>query len=275
MEGPGQGELELSGDRQFVCRDLINPFTGEEESVTILAPKSRSIEGDTCGCCDGNCTLSKDGTFERPDFIEKSCAVEDPENAINCDLPSRKDDNSTDGFFVCREFFDPRGLGESRKEAVCISADRALETDQCGCCGDVCPENPRNVDIDCSVNRQEEEDHECQFRSGESGVLVCRSIFHPFDGLVRERSFCIRPDNAWITDVCGCCEEGCPSRGSDGRYDDEATQLQVLALEVPEDAHESTETVAAALGSSSGSTVPSFGILVALLAFVGSLAELH
>ena len=147
---------------------------------------------------------SADSIFTRPDFVEKSCAS-DAANLIPCDLhPARAQDGTgdeqpttatatTEGFFVCREFYDPRGLGESRQEAVCISEDRAWETDECGCCGTDCPERPRAVEIDCSVETTGE-DNSCELTNGEAGVFVCRTVFHPFDGQARERGFCIPPN---------------------------------------------------------------------------------
>jgi hypothetical protein len=231
-------------DRQVICRDLVNPFTGANQPTTLFAPNNRAVEGDTCGCCEstgcperGENGRDPEELFPRPDFIEKSCAAD--VNYIPCDLrPVQEEDGggngtSTQGFFACREFYDPRGLGESRQEAVCISESRAWETDECGCCGEDCPERPRAVDVDCSIDATGN-DHSCDMQSGEAGVFVCRTIFHPFDGQLRERGFCIPANRGWVTDVCGCCEEGCPTTPGDG-FDTEATQLAVLAMEVPED----------------------------------------
>jgi hypothetical protein len=195
--------------------------------------------------------------FERPPFVEKSCAAE-TDNYITCELPPRANGghgNVTEGFFVCRERFDPQGLGESRKEALCVHGDRAFETDECGCCGQECPQSPPTVNIDCSADA----DSECQFNNGDSGVFVCRTIIHPFDGQVRERAFCIPPDRAWITDVCGCCDTTCPTADAGG-FDDEATQLEAMALEVPDDAYATTQQAATRAGSS-GTIVSSIGKL--------------
>jgi hypothetical protein len=247
-----------SSDFQFICRELINPFTGKVQPTTLFEPEDRSIDGDICGCCDGVCSLPDRPMFERPQFIEKSCSAEDSNSHIPCEMPPPNDEldgELNEGFFVCRTFLDPRGIEESRKEAICISGDRAFETDECGCCGGDCPEQPRNVDIDCSGDSSV--DQECQFKNGESGVFVCRTIFHPLGGQVHQRSFCIPPDRAWITDVCGCCEDGCPTARS-GAFDDESTQLEAMALEVPDDT--STEEAAANVANS-GSGRSSLGAL--------------
>jgi hypothetical protein len=254
----GQNPTDLdASDFQFICRELINPFTGEVQPTTLFAHEDRSIDGDSCGCCDGVCSLSERPMFERPPFIEKSCLVEDPDSHVPCEMPPPShvsDGEMTEGFFVCRTFLDPMGLEESRKEAICIRGDRAFETDECGCCGGECPEQPRNVDIDCSA--ESTEDQECQFKNGESGVFVCRTIFHPLNGQVHQRSFCIPPDRAWINDVCGCCEDGCPTNRY-GAFDDEPMQLEAMALEVPDDY--STQEAAANVANSG--TVRSLGTL--------------
>jgi hypothetical protein len=138
-----------SSDRQFICRDLINPFSGEPQPTTLFVPQDRAIDGDICGCCNGNCSFSAEHMFERPPFVEKSCAAE-TDNYITCELPSRANGghgNVTEGFFVCRELFDPHGQGESRKEALCIHGDRAFETDECGCCGQECLQSPTTASV--------------------------------------------------------------------------------------------------------------------------------
>ena len=251
-------------DRQFICRDLINPFTGAEQATTLLVPIDHAVTGDTCGCCETTGCPELDESrrrpdlFTRPDFIEKSCAFEDEANNIACDLrPSGREEQgnetSTQGFFVCREMFDPRGSGGSRKEAVCISETRAWETDECGCCdGQDCPVNPPTVDIDCSMNTTNV-DHSCDLQSGEKGVFVCRTIFNPFDGQAHERGFCIPVSRGWVTDVCGCCENSCPTSPTDG-FDTEAAQLEGLALEVPDNYGIDSSTAALTEGSSTAMT---------------------
>lgn len=223
-------------DLQVVCRELVNPYTGEPESQTLLIRGNLAVEGDVCGCCDGECPELGDQVFERPETVVKACRIEDPDNFVQCDLPpsveAALEANSIEnlqGFFVCRDFYDPRGLGEdSRQEPRCIPQGFARETDTCGCCGGKCPERARGLDIECPA------EDACEFRNGQEGAFVCRSIFHPFDGQLRERSFCIPPNQSWQTDVCGCCESGCPTRPNEG-FESEETQLAVLALEIPED----------------------------------------
>jgi hypothetical protein len=150
----------------------------------------------------------------------------------SCDLPGRKgEDGATeedDGVFVCREVFNPR-TGVSEQEALCIPSDRAWATDACGCCGGECPELPVSVEIEC-----EEVEQGCEMRNGEEGVFVCRSLFHPIDGQIEERSLCIPSDRAWVTDMCGCCDSECPT-APEGGFADEDTQLLAAALEAPEE----------------------------------------
>jgi len=218
-------------DRALVCRTLVNPFTGEETPTTIPVPVNRGLDGDTCGCCDGVCPERGEERFPRPDLTNITCEAEE---LITCDLPKRgrKNRNETDsgdtGVFVCREMYN-KITGLSEEEAVCIPPDRAWETDTCGCCGEDCPERPRPVEIEC-----EETEHSCELRNGEEGVFVCRSVFHPIDGQLEERSMCIPSNKAWVTDTCGCCESGCPIT-PEGGFDDEDTQLLLMALESPEE----------------------------------------
>lgn len=218
-------------DMDIVCRNLVNPFTGEETPTTIPVPVNRGLDGDTCGCCDGVCPKPGEQKFPRPDLTDITCEAED---LITCELPKRGGKNGDDtdsqdsAVFVCREMYNPL-TGVSKQEAVCIPPDRAWETDTCGCCGEDCPERPAPVEIDC-----EEAEQSCDLRSGEEGVFVCRSVFHPLDGQVEERSLCIPSDRAWVTDTCGCCESGCPTT-PEGGFDDEDTQLYSMALEAPEE----------------------------------------
>jgi hypothetical protein len=59
-------------------------------------------------------------------------------------------------------------------------------------------------------------------------------MFHPIDGQIEERSFCIPSDRAWVTDTCGCCDSGCPT-APEGGFPDEDAQLFAAALEAPEE----------------------------------------
>jgi len=59
-------------DRQFICRDHINPFTGETQSKTFFVPEDRSMEGDTCGCCDGQCPFSEEPASDTIGSVEQA-----------------------------------------------------------------------------------------------------------------------------------------------------------------------------------------------------------
>lgn len=43
-----------------------------------------------------------------------------------------------------------------------------------------------------------------------NGTWVCRSVYHPITGMLRNSSACIDPDYALESDECGCCEDVCP-----------------------------------------------------------------
>lgn len=188
--------------REIVCRTVFDPFTGEPVPVTLPIPSDKALEGDTCGCCDGKCPeLGGGSPFSRPDFVEKTCSAEE---LITCDLRKRGDEDEAVGQFVCRTRYNPL-TGDAKQEAMCISEDRAVETDECGCCGEDCPVRPSRVDIDCTSSDV------CELPNGEDGVFVCRSFFNPLDGEPEEASLCIPSDRAWENDTCGCCTEaGCP-----------------------------------------------------------------
>jgi hypothetical protein len=69
-------------------------------------------------------------------FLNLTC-IEEPAQAYSCDLP-RGDE---EGMFVCRTREHP-GTGENNQFPMCIAPDRAIEGDECGCCGDdenACP----------------------------------------------------------------------------------------------------------------------------------------
>jgi hypothetical protein len=53
---------------------------------------------------------------------------------FSCDLP-RVDE---EGIFVCRTYTHSVS-GETNMVPVCIPTDKAFESDECGCCGEVCP----------------------------------------------------------------------------------------------------------------------------------------
>jgi hypothetical protein len=71
-------------------------------------------------------------------FLNMTCgASADEEQAYACNLPR----GDQEGFFVCRHRLHPI-TGENNTFPKCISPDRGMEGDECGCCGDnedACP----------------------------------------------------------------------------------------------------------------------------------------
>jgi hypothetical protein len=249
---PGAGDFDVA----VVCREVTNPFTGEDMFATLPVPQDRGLEGDLCGCCDDVCPEHGKQKFPRPDLVTITCEVDD---LITCDLrPKRGKDDTTQGLFVCRELFNPR-TGVSEQEALCIPDDRAWETDECGCCGGDCPTQPAPVDIECTDAADT-----CELRNGDDGVFVCRSLFHPVDGEIREHSMCIPSDRAWVTDACDCCEASGRPTTPEGGFDDEDTQLMTLALE--------TDVLSQALESETESGASSVAVLGGSVAFLALMA---
>ena len=267
-------------DVTMVCRDLINPFTGQEVEASIPVPISLGLADDECGCCDGvsECPPppGERQVFERPDNVVKTCDAVD-EELIPCNVTRRSSGGgngggqstsmtraggdtfeTVEGLFVCRQVYNAR-TGNTASEALCIPPDRAWDTDECGCCGEECPEKPAPVDIDC--------DDTCQLRNGDQGVFVCRSLFHPATGEERDHSMCIRSDRAWVTDQCSCCEEGCPNTPVGG-FSDEDTQLLSLALGVEDEFAPFEENTG---GESSASAYGITSVLILLVSVASSV----
>jgi hypothetical protein len=72
-------------------------------------------------------------------FLNLSC-VEEPAQDYSCDLPPRGDEQ--EGMFVCRTRYYHPVTGDKNEFPTCIAPDRAMEGDECGCCGDdenACP----------------------------------------------------------------------------------------------------------------------------------------
>jgi hypothetical protein len=218
--------------------------------VTIPISPEKSLDGDICGCCNSECPEEIGSQiFERPDQVELDWC--EANEVTNCILPRRhhhgqdedegegdEDDAEEQGVFVCRSMANMlTGVAES--QPLCIPTDRAWETDECGCCGLGCPERPERVDIECTA-----EIDQCERRNGESGVFVCRDLFHPLDGSVIEKALCIDSENAWATDGCGCCGDDCPVT-PEGGFVSEDGQLMELAVE----AELSVDESAASYGS--------------------------
>mmetsp|Transcript_29633 Transcript_29633/g.71305 ORF Transcript_29633/g.71305 Transcript_29633/m.71305 type:complete len:483 (+) Transcript_29633:114-1562(+) len=250
----GNGGNRLPENAVVVCRPHFNPYTGIQERMSMYIDPSKSLEGDVCGCCDGVCPDELDTgrpQFARPDHVELTwCDANTGTTGVNtgneytsCTLPPRNNGGETEGAFVCRSMANMlTGIAES--QTLCIPPDRAWETDQCGCCGEDCPDQPLPVDLECSVGPTDENGNavpaatitqECPFRNGDTGIFACRSLFHPLDGSVIQRTLCLRDDeedgeNAWATDQCGCCGSSCPETPQGGfpRVD---RQMMELSLE--------------------------------------------
>ena len=256
-----EDEEKKFGDKVIVCRDLFDPFTGELKPVTIPIRSDRALEGDTCGCCNDECPVKGEPQFDRPDLVELDWCEDDELTA--CTVPKKKfrgeEDEVTDedreGVFVCRSWTN-KLTGEAESKSVCIPNDGAWETDQCGCCGDECPTRPEN--IDCSA-----EEDQCERKNGETGVFVCRSLFHPVDGSSLEKTLCVPPEKTIDTaDECGCCGDDCPVTPAGG-FDDEDAQILSFALESPDGYAEDDDSSAFHAAGAGAFLV---GILLALVA---------
>jgi hypothetical protein len=122
------------------------------------------LDTDQCGCCDGNCpdsssTPSDPGFFtdfvskmETVDFIEKfneEAGLRQVEIVDLSDCPVIVNEplcaynaNGNLGKWVCRTMFSPITGEKTPEQSICADPQRALVTDQCGCCNGVCPESP-------------------------------------------------------------------------------------------------------------------------------------
>lgn len=61
---------------------------------------------------------------------------------FSCDLPQKfqNQTNTQGGVFVCRKKVHPVFSDVIKKQfPICIASDMAIERDECGCCGSVCP----------------------------------------------------------------------------------------------------------------------------------------
>jgi hypothetical protein len=229
----GDGDAPADVDFVVVCRQLANPWTGLFEPVTLRIPASRSLSDDECGCCDDICPDGDATRFERPDRVDLNCTVDDSDNYLPCE----KGGDNVQGQFVCRESFHPVTGDLIGERALCIApGNNAWETDSCGCCGVDCPVKPeREKGCDVEV---ETDVPTCTLRDDGEGIFVCRELFHPVDGALRQRSLCIPPERSFITDSCGCCAEtGCPVIPEDGVFESEDAQLVSFALETSLDAN--------------------------------------
>eukprot|EP00980_Cylindrotheca_fusiformis_P031222 scaffold26018_cov152-Cylindrotheca_fusiformis.AAC.1 len=203
-------------DAAVVCRELYNPFTGILVNETIPIPKDKALEGDVCGCCGGisGCPTPDEALdiFKPPATTDETCAASGP---VECQRQNRT------GFYVCRTITNP-STGVSSDRSVCVEEGQVWEYDTCGCCDENCPAT--RVDLACD---QEDEAPTCNLMDGGQGNFVCRSLFHPFDGELRNRTFCANTTNAWIFDTCGCCGD-CPVQPEAGFPAEEEQWLALL-----------------------------------------------
>ena len=218
-------------DRVTVCRELVNPFTGDRVNVTVTIPAHHTQQGDTCGCCNDVCPEPGEEKFPRPDTVPIPCGEGEIET---CE--TRQDGP---GGFVCRSVFKP-GTGENITRSVCIPTDSAWDMDTCGCCEEECPERPISVVEQCEEQDQEEVLCPLKRRNNgsgedvENGIFVSREMFHHNGEGSTNRTLCVPPSKGWITDSCGCCGGDCPMV-PEGGYDTEDDQLVALALEVDDE----------------------------------------
>eukprot|EP00980_Cylindrotheca_fusiformis_P031223 scaffold26018_cov152-Cylindrotheca_fusiformis.AAC.2 len=86
------------------------------------------------------------GFFEL-EHVNKTCDA-----AFACDIRGARGHHAggekASGIFVCRETYHPI-TGDSQVRAKCIASDKAFETDDCGCCGEDCPEELDFQSITC------------------------------------------------------------------------------------------------------------------------------
>jgi hypothetical protein len=75
------------------------------------------------------------GGMDDANFFNITC---DSEIDFSCDL--HRGATKEDGVFVCRTHTNVMDEGRNNSFPVCIPTDKALESDECGCCGEDCPE---------------------------------------------------------------------------------------------------------------------------------------
>lgn len=91
-------------------------------------------------------------------FVNSTCV--NPETAPTCLAPNERPDAwnpPVDGVWVCRSLYHPLTGVLIANQSSCINPLRGLASDDCGCCGGVCPEA-------CGCL--------CETRNGEEGVWV-------------------------------------------------------------------------------------------------------
>ena len=150
---------------------------------------------------------------------------------LRCALPY---DN--DGTYVCRERYQPI-TGEINAIALCIPNEKAWVTDECGCCGDTCNEQPDFIEINCdgddqdsgiAVSRSGGHGHN-PFRDDVEVAIICRSLFNPFTGEKFDATIPVPSTQGLDGDTCGCCDGVCPERGQERFPRPEPVDIECLA----------------------------------------------
>lgn len=207
--------------------DLIVETSGEGFTTITSAGTQESIGDEIVAL------------FEELEDEETDTAVSVNTNEARCTYNAFRDE----GLFVCRTLFQPV-TGEASIQTVCCDPERALETDQCGCCDGNCPDNSskdrpgldfsdfvETLEVIDFIEKFNEEaglqqaeivdlsnsctivanEPLCAYNSnGDLGKWVCRTIFSPTTGIPTETSSCSDPQRALVTDQCGCCNGECP-----------------------------------------------------------------
>lgn len=150
----------------FVCRTLYQPVTGEAQIQTVCCNPDRALDSDKCGCCGGSCPNDEVrpeiefadfiDTLEQVDFIQKFNEEAGLRQSEFVGLPCKADrddsvcsfnSNGDIGVWVCRTIFSPF-TGDPSVQSVCADPDKALSTDDCGCCNGICPPSPCSCSCD-------------------------------------------------------------------------------------------------------------------------------
>lgn len=168
---------------------------------------------------------------KRPGFVEAELVDIACSDEWACDAR-----NGEAGTFVCRSKFNPL-TGESRSKSICIPSGKALKTDECGCCGEECPELPDFTPISCEDQELDWGDSEIELERKRPDldrpdkVAVCRELYDPFTGELTPTTIFIKADHALEGDVCGCCSGECPVRGEPQFERPEGVELDFCAAE--------------------------------------------
>jgi hypothetical protein len=116
------------------------------------------------------------GDFGRNEtlFLNMTCAESADDQAYSCDLP-REDE---EGMFVCRTRYHPV-TGQQNQFPICVPPGRAMEGDECGCCGEDESACPVPCGCTCELGRRRED-----------GV-VREGVYVLFDDAENEDAACV------------------------------------------------------------------------------------